>query len=172
MNDYELIYLFKSYQDEDAFSFMQLKYAKFMWKIIHSLNPHPNELDDLYQESHMILFKAMTTFKESYQKSFTRYFELILKRHLYYLLRQMPKYLLSDEIFFQDIISPEPFVIEEEHFKFDHPNESMIYEMYFVKGHKVSEIARHASLSSKQVYNLIYRVKDKIKYMVKKSNQS
>ena len=172
MNDYELIYLFKSYYDEESFTFMHLKYRHFMYKIIHTLHINPNDLDDFYQERHLMLLKAIITFNESYQKSFTRYFELILRRHLYHLLNSTPKYILKDEVFMEDVKSPDAFVLEEDTFVFDNSKEHLIYELYYVKSLKVKEIAIQTNLSSKQVYNLIYRVKNKIMYMVKKSNQS
>jgi RNA polymerase sporulation-specific sigma factor len=172
MNDYELIYLYQTYRDEYAYTFMHQKYHKFIWKIIHTLHADTLEHEDLYQESLMTLLKAMQTFSEQYSKTFTRYFELILKRHLYYVINKTPKFVISEEQFFESIVAEETQVIEEELFTFDNDKEQQIYELYFVKGMKVKDISEKHALSSKQVYNLIYRVKDKIRYMVKKSIHS
>jgi RNA polymerase sporulation-specific sigma factor len=172
MNDYELIYLYQTYRDEYAYTFMHKKYHKFIWKIIHTLHTDSIEHDDLYQESLMTLFKAMNTFSEVFSKTFTRYFELILKRHLYHVIHKTPKFVITEEQFFESIIVEEVQVIEETTFTFENANERHIYDLYFVKGMRVKDIAIKESLSSKQVYNLIYRVKDKIRYMVKKSSLS
>lgn len=161
MNDYELIYLFQTYQDDQAFEFLVLKYRRFIWKIIHTLYLQDKETDDFYQESILMLYKAAQTFREQYQKSFTKYFELILRRQLYYLKKKIPNVLLSEESFFKDIQSPR--VIEEEHITLEHPMEQKILEMYFEKRFSVKKISHEENLSSKQVYNLIYRVKKKIK---------
>lgn len=172
MNDFELIYLYQTYQDEDAFNFMHQKYHKFIWKIIHTLYVDKIEFDDLYQESMLTLLKAMTTFQERFNKSFTRYFELILRRHLYYSVNKMPKYVLSEEKFFESIIDETPMLIEESDITFHLKDEQNIYTWYFLEGRKVKEITILGTYSTKQVYNLIYRVKDKLRYMVKKSNHS
>lgn len=172
MNDYELIYLYQTYRDEYAYTFMHKKYHKFIWKIIHTLHTDVTEHDDLYQESLMTLFKAMHTFSEMYSKTFTRYFELILKRHLYYIINKTPKFVITEERYFEAMIVEPIKVIEEQTYTFDNEKEQEMYNLYFVKGMKVKDIAISKTLSSKQVYNLIYRVKDKIRYMAKKSNHS
>lgn len=161
MNDYELIYLFQSYQDEQAFEFLMLKYKRFIWKIIHTLHLESKEVDDFYQESLLMLYKAAQTFKEQYNKSFTKYYELILRRQLYYLKKKIPKVLLSEESFFQDIQAP--MVIEEEDIQLSHPKEQKMFELYFLKRLSVKEIAISENLTPKQVYNLIYRVRKNIK---------
>jgi RNA polymerase sporulation-specific sigma factor len=161
MNDYELIYLFQTYQDDLAFEFLVLKYRRFIWKIIHTLYLQDKEVDDFYQESILMLYKAAQTFREKYQKSFTKYFELILRRQLYYLKKKIPNVLLSEESFFKDFQAP--IIIEEEPIKLDHPMEQKIFEMYYEKRMSVKMISNQEQLTAKQVYNLIYRVKKKIK---------
>lgn len=161
MNDYELIYLFQTYQDEQAFEFLLKKYHRFIWKIIHTLHLEQKELDDFYQESILMLFKAATTFKEKYKKSFTKYYELILRRQLYYLKKKLPNILLSEESFFKDIIAP--VVIEEEEITLNHPKEQKMFDLYFKRQLSVKEISKQENLSAKQIYNLIYRVRKQLK---------
>ena len=161
MNDYELVYLFQTYQDEQAFEFLVLKYHRFIWKIIHTLHLESKEVEDFYQESILMLHKAAVTFREKHQKSFTKYYELILRRQLYYLKKKLPKLLLSEESFFKDLQAP--ITIEEEIVTLNHPKEQKIYDLYFLKGQSVKAITASEHLTAKQVYNLIYRVRKQLK---------
>ena len=161
MNDYELIYLIQTYHDEQAFDYMFLKYERFIWKIIHILHIEYNEQDDFYQEGLLMLHKAALTFQETFNKTFTKYFELILKRRYYQLIKKTPKLIIIDEKYFQDLDQPK--LIEEPMYTFRHDKEQRIYTLYFQKQIKVAIIARAMDLTHKQVYNLIYRVKQIIK---------
>jgi RNA polymerase sporulation-specific sigma factor len=105
MNDYELVYLFKTQKDSIAFDFLFQKYRKFIWKNIHMLNIDQKEHDDFFQEGILMLHKAVQTFDESKNKTFTRYFELILKRHYYQLIHKLPKYLLYEDSNFMECFS-------------------------------------------------------------------
>jgi RNA polymerase sporulation-specific sigma factor len=164
MNDYELIYLIHAEHDEIALSFMFSKYHKFIWKHIHLLNVATKEHDDLHQEGALMLFKAINTFNENKNKSFTRYFELILKRQLYHLIRKIPKYQLYEDTSFCTGVS----YIEEEAIELDLISnlEQKIYQHYFIEGISINEIMKQTSYSKRQIYNSIYRIKEKYKIMV------
>ena len=62
MNDYEIIYMIKYNNDDDAFTFMLKKYEKFIWKKIHSMYVYDEEKIDFFQESMILLNKAIRTF--------------------------------------------------------------------------------------------------------------
>jgi len=164
MNDYELIYLIQSNHDDHALTYMYQKYHRFIWKYIHLLNLEKKEHEDFYQEGILILHKAIKTFNERYNKSFTRYFELILKRHFYQLKQALPKYYLFDHTdFVKDVV-----YIEEAYDPIDlHSDlERLVYEKYFVLKQSVHKIQEDSQYSPKQIYNAIYRIKDKYKNMV------
>jgi len=164
MNDYELIYLIQNERDDIAMSFMFKKYHKFIWKQVHLLNVDPKEHDDLHQEGVLMLHKALQTFDESKNKSFTRYFELILKRQLYRMKNNIPDYRLYDNTDFCKGVS----YIEEEPIEIDLCSdlEIKVNELYFQKRRSVAEIMRQTGYSKKQIYNTVFRVKEKYKNML------
>jgi RNA polymerase sporulation-specific sigma factor len=164
MNDYELVYLIRTEQDEVALSFMFKKYHKFIWKQIHLLNIQEKEHDDLHQEGLQMLYKAIWTFDEKRGKSFTKYFELILKRQLYQCIKKIPNYILYEDPHFYDGVT----YIEEEKItlSFSSDLEQKVYLCYFEEGMSITEIAEREQLSKKQIYNSIFRIKEKYKMMV------
>jgi RNA polymerase sporulation-specific sigma factor len=164
MNDYELIYLIHSEHDEIALTFMFSKYHKFIWKQVHLLNVATKEHDDLHQEGTIMLLKAIQTFNEARNKSFTRYFELILKRQLYHLISKIPKYQLFEDTSFCTGVS----YIEEETVELELSSdlEQTVYHEYFIQRLPIDEIEKKTQFTKKQIYNSIYRIKEKYKIMV------
>lgn len=164
MNDYELIYLIQTERDDCALTFMFKKYHKFIWKQIHLLNIPFNDHDDFHQEGLLMLNKAILAFDESRNKSFTKYFELILKRQFYHLIHKIPKYVLyEDAHFFKGVT-----YIEEEPVELilSSKLEQIIYELYFLKRCSVKDIESNTGYEKKQIYNTIFRIKEKYKIMV------
>lgn len=164
MNDYELIYLIQEEHDDHALRFMFLKYHKFIWKHVHLLNVSSKDSDDFHQEGVLMLFKAIKTFNEKFNKTFTRYFELILKRHFYQLKRSLPTYILYEHTDFCKGVS----YIEEEPVFLDLKSdlEQMIYEHYFQQRKPIDEIVSLTNYTKKQIYNSIYRIKEKYKIVI------
>lgn len=164
MNDYELIYLIQTDGCEHALHFMYQKYQKFIWKQIHSLHLEEKEYDDFHQEGLLVLIKAVKTFNECYRKSFTKYFELILKRHYYQLIRCLPQYTLFETTdFVKECVLMEE---EVEYLSFDSEIEKEVHERYFIKRQRVKLIAYETKFQEKQIYNAIYRIKEKYKIML------
>lgn len=164
MNDYELIYLIQTDGCEHALQFMYQKYQKFIWKQVHNLHLEEKEYDDFHQEGLLMLIKAIKTFDERYKKSFTKYFELILKRHFYALLRDLPHYTLFETTDFV-----KEFVLMEEevqYMTFESEIENEVHERYFIKHQPVKDIAYETKFKEKQIYNAIYRIKEKYKIML------
>ena len=165
MNDYELVYLIRFEQCSVALDFLYAKYQRFIWKQIHLLNINTYEQHDFHQEGMLMLYKAVTSFNESKNKTFMRYFELILKRHFYYLIKKLPKYILKDETTFQH----GAYYVDEEidcFLMMCSDNEQIIYQSYFVEQRAIDLIASDLGLTKKQVYNTIYRIKEKYKNML------
>ncbi len=164
MNDYELVYLIRCEHDEASLIFMFNKYHRFIWKQVHLLNIENKEHDDMHQEGVLMLYKAVQTFNESKNKSFMRYFELILKRQFYRLKKQIPKYYLYENTNF---CKGTTFIEEETR----HPDlsselEIMVYEAYFLNRQQVAQIVKETKHTRKKIYNAIFRIKEKYKNML------
>jgi RNA polymerase sporulation-specific sigma factor len=162
MNDYEIIYLIKHQRDEDALAFMLKKYEKFIWKNIHAMYVTEDEKHDFFQESLILLNKAIQTFDESYNKTFTRYFELILKRRLFALKKESQMYVVRESSFFYQLESPETKK-EPDQPIFKNHQQQMVYFYYFESHRAIEYISNTLNLSKKQVYNIIYQIKKIIK---------
>ena len=161
MNDYELIYLIHGEQDEVALEFIFKKYYRFIWKIVHLFNVEEKEREDLHQEGQCILLTAINTFDEKRGKTFTRYFELILRRHLYKQVKKIPNYILFDNT---DFCKGVVFIEEEFLEPYGLSNfESKIFDLYFNNRNDVKTISNILETTNKQVYNAIYRIRDKLK---------
>ncbi len=165
INDYELIYLIQYQKCQTALDFLYKKYDRFIWKQVHLLNISHDEHDDFHQEGILMLYKAVKTFNESKNKTFMRYFELILKRHFYYLMKKLPKYILKDETTFKQ----GTYYVDEAvdcFLMMCSDVEKFIYQAYFVESRAIHKIADELHKSKKQVYNTIYRIKEKYKSML------
>lgn len=166
MNDYELVFLIKTQRDSIAFDFLFQKYKKLIWKYIHLLDIDQKEQDDFFQEGILMLYKAVQSFDESKNKTFTRYFELILKRQFYQLIYKLPKYLLYEDSNFMTC-----FAYFEKEDDFDLLStcstfEKEIYQLYFIEKQAVKKIAENLTCSSKKIYNTIFRIKEKYKNVI------
>lgn len=159
-NDYELIYLSKCCHCEAATNTLVNKYKNMVYKFLHLYFVNERDFDDYYQEGLIMLFKAIDTFDESYNKTFTRYFELILRRRVLYLKNREPKYELHDEF---DMYEDENTIIEE--FKVEGLTEfeDAVFKRYYVHNQSISFIAESENKNPKQIYNAIYRIKNKYK---------
>lgn len=164
MNDYELIYLIQTDGCEHALAFMYQKYQRFIWKQVHMLHLEKKEYDDFHQEGLLMLYRAIGSFNEKYNKCFTRYFELILKRHFYHLMRGLPDYRLYETTEF----IKETVLFEEEtpYLSFESKLEADVHERYFIQRQSVQCIANETGYQAKQIYNAIYRIKAKYKIVL------
>lgn len=165
MNDYELIYLVQNHQDGIALETLFQKYDKLIWKYIHMYQVPYIEREDFHQEGLIMLYKAVIRFDEAKNKTFTRYFELILKRRFWALLKKLPKYIIKDipDIQGSYILKEEP-VIEID---LKSEIETQVFKMYFLENIKVKSISKKTGYTAKQIYNAIYRIRDK--YNLKKN---
>ncbi len=166
MNDYELVYLIRAQNDSIAFDFLFQKYKKFIWKYIHLMNIELREQDDFFQEGILILYKAVETFDESKNKTFTRYFELILRRHFYHLIYKLPKYLLYEDSNFMSCFGYEEEQNDQDLMDSCSLFEKNIYQFYFVEKQAVKKISKQMACEPKKIYNAIFRIKEKYKNMI------
>jgi RNA polymerase sporulation-specific sigma factor len=108
-----------------------------------------------------MLKKALDVYDDKYGKTFTRFFELILKRQFYVLKRQLPNVVLYDHVDYckgVSYIEEEPFVLS-----FTSKLEQQIHDAYFLKQLGVTQIAEITGKSKKQIYNTIFRIREKYK---------
>lgn len=168
-NDYELLYMVKL-QDTVALDILLRKYERYIYKKVYSFF-YTDEDGDYFQEGILSLYRAIETFDDRYNKTFMRYFEVLIDRHFINLYNKQKRYLKAIETIKMELL------IEEEQeevleptlmYEFKSHAEQTIYDLYFVKNLKVSLISKKTGLSSKQVYNAIYRIKQKILEVYKK----
>lgn len=169
LNDYELIYIIKTHQDEKALELMINKYRNLIWKMIHLFNVEQKDQDDFYQEAIILLVDTVYSFNEQRNKTFTRYFELVLKRRFIRLKQQLPGWKLYEKVeLIEDRMQPYESVLMEIPDLTE--QEAIIFEYYFVKHYTTKAIVRETNLSTKQVYNSLYRLKQRLKkynYIIK-----
>ena len=170
LNDYEIIMMVQS-GDEDAFELMVKKYERLIAKIIHQYNLS-YRFDDLYQEGLMVLHRSILKFDASYNKTFTRYFEMNLRRvymtfidtmkhrahvrHLYHNeIRNNVHRIRENSVYY-------PLHLEEIK-KALTPLEYRVYILREVRAIAAEVIAEKLCLSTKTVYNATHRAKAKIR---------
>ncbi|MDR1782340.1 MAG: sigma-70 family RNA polymerase sigma factor [Bacilli bacterium] len=89
-NDYELLY-YCYMNDEKAFEMLQNKYRKLIYFIINRFieryKLYNCDVDDIYNESLLLLYKNIYSFKDQYSTSFKSYFTACLNKYLANILR-------------------------------------------------------------------------------------
>ena len=170
-NDYELLYLINTGSDE-ALEIMLKKYEKLIYSMIHKFHVFNSNFDDAVQEARMSLLKSIRKYSEFENKTFTKFFELILERKLidlYHIEIKNKKiedhlltfdtdmvYVIEDKL--DGLILKENFA--KQFYKLS-SFEQVVYEEKFIKNKKVKEISIDLNQSSVKVSNAIQRIKQK-----------
>ncbi len=169
-NDYEIINLIREGNNE-ALELMFDKYSRLISKKIYKFNLY-REYDDMFQEGMMILYKSIKAFNESYQKSFTRYFELNLERKFMTILS---KRIRRREIFKNNELyiyetnnnlnqnSVYYDLLKKEIAKILTNNEHLVYTLRELNNYSITYISEKHGMSDKEIYNSLHRAKVKIK---------
>lgn len=167
INDYELLYLIGE-QNEKARDLMYQKYSFLIRKTISVMNVPPFYQDEFFQEGLMLLMNVITTFDNSYNKTFCRFFELCLKRKFYRLFKDYMIY--SSKIVriedVEDLSLPfmeEDSVVYQIKPRFDSNIEAKLYFDVVIGNLAPKEFARINGVDIKKVYNLIYKLKKNLK---------
>lgn len=162
-NDYELIYLYRTTKSEEVISLIFQKYKPLIWRNIHKFYIPSKDQDDFFQESLMTLLDCVYSFDESRNKTFTKYFELVLYRKFITLKDKSSKYLLIEK---PELIQ-ESYTPVYNHINIDDLNfselEKEIYNMYFELHLTIDSIAHKLGKEKKSIKNTIYRIKVKVK---------
>lgn len=169
-NDYEIIHLVKR-GNEEAFQFMVTKYKYFIAKKINSFNLS-GDFDDIYQESLMVLYKSVIKFDDTYNKTFTRYFELNLTNKLIsiknkhnrygkFISEKLPSLYVNET---KDIYSSYLSEIEVKYALSTLSNlEKKVFQAKIIQKRTVRETAVFLNCDEKKIYNTLDRIKNKLK---------
>lgn len=169
INDYELIYLVQNEQDEIALLRLINKYKSLIYKNIYYSNAKTYEYDDLYQEALVLLVYVVKNFNENKNKTFTKYYDLVLKRQINRLSYKSNRYVLNEEL--EGIVSKtyQVYNYQEEEKKFNkyfsnlNEIEQIVYKLIYQKLLKPAQVAQVLQLDVKKIYNVLYRIKVKSK---------
>lgn len=169
-NDFEVINLIKE-GNEEAFNFMVDKYCYLIAKKIKIFNL-TNDFDDCYQEALMVLHRSILKFDESFNKTFTRYFEKNLinflisfkKKQIKYINFQVEKlptlcaFLVneSERIYFSDKEINEAYKSLSDF-------EKKVFQSKVVNNMTIKECSDFLQCDDKKIHNAIDRIRKKIK---------
>lgn len=167
-NDNELLYLF-SEGVEEAEEILFKKYVGLINKRISSFKIQSRDKDDFFQEGMMMLVIAIKTYSDRYNKTFNKYFDLILQRRFIKLLKKDANYFYK--VTLVDDYTSLPLLNEP--WEYEYENEINISTGLFSdfekevfealkKGLKPKKIAQNLKSDVKSIYNCIYRLKNKI----------
>lgn len=164
-NDYELIYMVKENNDEIAFTILLKKYQNYIYKKIHQFFFYEKEYDDYFQEGVVSLIKAIQSFDQKYNKTFMRYFEVIINRDFINLDRNNKKTWSVYQSLKEEYIihETEEIYFDFEEIKFKSALEQSVYQLYYLENKTINHICNYLNIETKQVYNTIGRIKKKLK---------
>lgn len=180
-NDYELLYLIYEC-DEEALGILFNKYEPFIKKKIFDFKINRTMYDDFFQEGLLSLDLAIRKYNPFYDKSFFKFFEMILTRRIMTLLHK------NRDAFYGEVAINDEELYCEEVGKFAYADltlsesrndsvvlrdqtislamltdfEKEVFELTYSKGMKPKEIASVANIDIRKVYNSIYRIKIKV----------
>lgn len=169
LNDYEIIAQIQG-GCEASLELMIRKYEKFIAKIIHHFNLGYH-FEDLMQESQMILVESVRIFDPSYGKTFTRFLELNVRRHMMSTIRNFKR---KAEVFYehektimsslhcQEMTSPYYSLHLDEIQTILNPFEYQVYGMRIINNASIALICEVTGANEKRIYNTLDRAKRKI----------
>lgn len=171
-NDYELLYLARE-NSEEAIDIIFDKYNNFIIKKAYGFKNILN-FDDLCQEGKMVLSKAIQNFDEVYNKTFTRYFEMLVNHRFIDLarIRQREKRFLefNDEIvnnYQMNFYNKIDQLVLKETVEINYQKLSTFEKKVFIykyfKNMKVLEISNKLQTNPINISNAIQRIKRKLR---------
>ena len=165
-NDLELLSRIREH-DDLALEIMFEKYKPLIYTKIKKYNFPALEKEDYLQEGRIVLVKAIDTYREdnANQKTFTKYFELLLENRfidLYRINKNRSQYILvglNAINMANEQEKEQPEIKGAEHLS---KREQKVFDLYFIENVEIKEIAKHLELTEKQIYNTIQRIKMKL----------
>ncbi|MBP3504627.1 MAG: hypothetical protein J6K18_05820 [Bacilli bacterium] len=166
-NDYELLYLIKA-NVEEAREILFWKYSFLIKSRINRLGVPRFYWDDYYQEGCLMLHRAIKIYDENSRMSFTKFFELLLKRRIITLLRKDLKEFQVEKM--EDFDEYPSYIIEQDTYSLLESCESNLseiekiaYERLMMNNEKVENVSKELGLNSKSLSNAKQRALRKIK---------
>lgn len=166
-NDNELLYLMYENVDE-ALGILFDKYSNLIWKRIGTFKIALKNRDDFFQEGLMALNTALVSYNPFYNKTFNKYFDLILQRRFMYVLGISRDYFYNVTLV-EDInshISEDPAPYKRDLIFDLNDIEKDLYNLRYVKRYKCNQIAKILNWNIKKVYNSLYALREKIKNQI------
>ena len=164
-NDNELLYLIREKHD-DALDIMFLKYSPLIKTRISKFRIQ-KDYEDFYQEGLIALNIAISRYIDLYDKTFNKYFDLILQRKFIQILKK------ETNNFYNVVYFDELNFIHEEKEKYTSNKtyqigmlsdfEKHIFKFYSEYNLKAGEIANKLKIDVRRVYNALNRIKKKIR---------
>lgn len=152
-----------------AYKIMMDKYKFFILKKIRKFYIIERFHDDFLQEGFVTLNKAIYSFSDVFNKTFLRYFELLLERDFfkiknssYYKNNELVSEFLDIEDRNIDIINEEITLYKQKELglEFNKEIDKVVYINYFLLNYDVSYIREKYNYTTKKIYNSIYKIKD------------
>jgi RNA polymerase sporulation-specific sigma factor len=156
--------------DQDALELMFAKYTPLIYKKIMHFNLLYDK-DDMHQEGLLMLHKSIQMFDESFNKTFTKFFESNLHRKYISIVSQRAR---RSEIFNQHIgyiyetnsldtksVYTDLYFKEIE--KILTKTENLVYTLRELNNYSMQFVMENHGLTEKEIYNAMYRAKQKIK---------
>ncbi len=167
LNDYELIYLIRENNDV-ALNLMYKKYSIYIRKVIYEYRMDGSCKEEVFQEGLMVLNTAIKCYDTEYQKTFFKYFDLILRREFNRLYKKVKRYDIPLEEVHVIAKLEEPIVsynvaIDDSVFEQLKEDELLIFNEIFINSKKCRDVAKENSLDIKKIYNVIQKIKKLIK---------
>lgn len=166
-NDYELLYM-NGLSSEEARDILFEKYMFMIKKMIVKFNVQPNEKDDYFQEGLIALNKAIKTYKETSNMTFTRFVEMLIYHRFVDLTRIKKK--RNEENVSLDVIDyiipepkPTPILYEGNVFELLKlsKRERQVYELIYNQGKTNKEVSEILGMKITQVYSTTDRIRKK-----------
>lgn len=186
-NDYELLYLI-SEGSEEAEEILYNKYSFLINKRINAFRIKKRYRDDFFQEGLMCLNNAINSYCDLYNKTFTKFFDLILQRRFIYLLKRDYVYFYcvtlyendaclnmhleeKYDFYYEEEKNKIRFLEEIEEIRDDDKDIKEKIESLFLKKLKPREIASILNCETKKVYNTLYAIKNNTKKTIDKKHK-
>lgn len=162
-NDYELLYLIGEFDEEAEYIFYE-KYTRLIKNRINRFNIKNRFHEDFLQEGLFMLYIAIRTYDMNSNKTFNKYFDLILQRKFVKIIQKEKLYLYD-----VDLIEEPNVLYDESSFVYEisQPNLFSSLEEKVIdlknKNYRPKEIAKILNCDVKSIYNCLCRIKNKTK---------
>lgn len=159
-------------ENEVAVRILFEKYNSLIKSRLQRFNIKPQNYEDFYQEGLMALHEAMNVYNPFYNKTFNKFFDLVLQRRIMNVLKKERKY-----FYCVNIVDNMNHLVYEK----DETGEQLqyyqtlfsgfaeqVFLLRFNKGYKPREIAEILKCDVKKVYNALYHIRKKIRKLPNK----